>query len=152
MLVSCLPGFGAQAPRVPGTGNKKRWMQFPQEASNVDTEGHVGCRWPDMRKNNANDGDKKIVCIYHRAAHVFFVIIHSLIYPPFCPSILSPSSLPSIHLSINHPFIRPPVWLTPHHSSISPSQSMLQNFLLSRYNISYNPSKISIFFFALSMV
>lgn len=87
---------------------------------------------------------KKIVCIYHRAVHVFSVI-NSFIHPSFHSSILSPSFLPSIHLSITHPFIHPPVWLTPHHASRSPSQSKLQNFLLSRYNISYVPSQISTF-------
>lgn len=131
MLVLSLSGFEAQAPRVLRTRNKKRWMHFPREASNFDTEGQVGCRWPDMRKNKANDGDKKIVCIYHRAVHVFFVIrafIHSHIYPSFHLSIFSPSFLPSIHLSITHPFIHPPIWLISHLSSISPSQSLLQNF------------------------
>lgn len=151
MPVSSLPGFGAQAPRVLGTGNKKRWMQFPHEAPKGDTEGQVGCRWPDMRKNDAND--KKSVLTYHRAVRVFCVIhsfIHSLTQLSILPSIYPPPVLPSIHPFIYHPSIHPSSYMAPSSPlsglyskisfPISPSQFMLQNFLLSMCNIFYVPS------------
>lgn len=59
-----------------------------------------------MRKNNANDGDKKIVCIYHRAAHVFFVI-HSFTHLSTLLSIYPFTFLPSIHPFIYQPSIHP---------------------------------------------